>query len=150
MLIYSSIRHIAWIILGGLRKSNILLIYFLFYCVTRFAIISLAIKRNINSIQIQIHNGQIALLINMCSLAGLPPFLGFFFKWLIIFSIKTQPVLIITILLLLIFSRISTYVYITLCYSALLLHENTNLLKRAKNKLHLFFHLFLPISFIFI
>lgn len=95
LLAYSSIGHISWIIAARISSSSVALTYFLFYIIISLPLflsfisrtsITPKTKTNILSPSLPLLSAPLLLL----SLAGLPPFSGFFPKWLVLESIITQ------------------------------------------------------------
>lgn len=129
IIAYSSINHLRWIISRILNNENIWKIYFIFYSFLSFLII-IIFKNfkvfNLNQVfSFFLKNNFNKLLISLplLSLGGLPPFLGFFPKWI------TIEILIFSkfywiIFILINFSLITLYFYIRICYSAFLLNFN--------------------------
>lgn len=94
IIAYSSINHLCWIITAFLSKSNTWFLYLFFYS---FIIVPIFIYFNylnlfsINQIfNFNNYNSNFYLLLNFWSLGGLPPLLGFFPKWIIIFYINSD------------------------------------------------------------
>ena len=89
------------------------------------------------------------------SLGGLPPFLGFFPKWIIIQYLSTFNVPILCLIV--ICSLVILFFYLRICYSAFIIYNDFNIWKISLNKINkitlfrLFFMLFglFIISFIF-
>nr|YP_009684647.1 NADH dehydrogenase subunit 2 [Exorista japonica]YP_010432105.1 NADH dehydrogenase subunit 2 [Winthemia sumatrana]QDR25213.1 NADH dehydrogenase subunit 2 [Exorista japonica]USW04702.1 NADH dehydrogenase subunit 2 [Winthemia sumatrana] len=131
LMAYSSINHLSWM-LSAMYMSNILwMIYFLFYSFLTFMMIFL-----FNMFKIS-HMNQLFslffyskvmkffLFFNLLSLGGLPPFLGFFPKWMVIQSltINNQSFLLMIMILM---TLITLYFYIRLTYSAFMLNYYEN------------------------
>nr|APX39593.1 NADH dehydrogenase subunit 2 [Longitarsus parvulus] len=90
ILSYSSINHIAWMLASMLCTKNIWLMYFLMYTIISTNIILIFYYLNIffiSQLFISLNNNKMIKLLfifNFFSLGGLPPFLGFLPKWLVI------------------------------------------------------------------
>lgn len=129
LMAFSSINHLGWLLCNILNNENIWKIYFFFYSFLSFTLIFLFNRFkifNINQIFfIKLKNKIQKLIINipLLSLGGLPPFLGFFPKWLTIEIIIINN-FILLIFLILNFTLITLYFYIRISYSALLLNHN--------------------------
>lgn len=129
VIAYSSINHLRWIISRILNNENIWKIYFIFYSFLSFTIIFIFKNFkifNLNQIfSLYKKNNFLKLFISLplLSLGGLPPFLGFFPKWLII-EILIFSNLNWLIFILINFSLITLYFYIRICYSAFILNFN--------------------------
>lgn len=126
IIAYSSINHLRWILIAIYLNNVIWLNYFLFYW---FLLIPLIYYFNINKLfyfnQLYsiIYNTKlkIILFINFLSLGGLPPFLGFLPKWLVIQSLsENHQMFIITITVTL--TLITLFYYIRISYAGLILN----------------------------
>lgn len=92
LLAYSSVGHIGWIFIGIICSFNILLYYYLIYRFIIFSIIIFLFIYPINIINLtnfSIFPPFFILFISILffSLGGLPPFLGFYPKLIVIFTI---------------------------------------------------------------
>ena len=106
LLAYSSINHIAWIISALLIRERIWIIYFIVYSLISLSVVvifyyiqTFHFNHLINHISI---NSRIkaSIFISLLSLGGLPPFTGFFPKWIVIQQLcSSQNFLLLTILL---------------------------------------------------
>lgn len=119
----------GWILRSILNNEFILKIYFFFYFFLSFCIIFIFNKFklfNLNQIFLIKINKKIQKLIffvPLFSLGGLPPFLGFFPKWIILEILIFINFYLLSFLLIN-FSLITLYFYIRICYSSLLLNHN--------------------------
>lgn len=100
-------------------------IYFIFYCIINLTLIIILNNFNIYylnqlfSINIKNFLIKIIIYINLLSLGGLPPFIGFFPKFLIIKKIIILNIYYL-IILVIIFSLIIIFFYLRLIYSSFL------------------------------
>lgn len=129
LIAYSSINHLGWIIAGIINNENIWKIYFLFYCFLSISIVFLFHNLkifNINQV-FSLFNfknlEKIIVFIPLLSLGGLPPFLGFFPKWITIEIIISFNYFFILIFILN-FTLVTLYFYLRISYSAFLLNHN--------------------------
>lgn len=128
LIAYSSINHLGWIISSLLFNQTIWLIYFLFYSFLSFNLIyifNLWKIFHINKIFSLFTQSKIlkfTIIFNLLSLGGLPPFLGFIPKWIVInlLTINNQSIL---IFLLIIFTLITLYFYLRICYSGFIINN---------------------------
>lgn len=128
ILAFSSINHIRWILSALIFNNLRWIYYFLFYFIINFSIVSIFKLFNLFNInQIYLFNSKKHPLLKFCfffnflSLGGLPPFLGFLPKWIIIenlIGIKNIFILIILI----IFTIITLFFYIRLRFSRFLIY----------------------------
>nr|YP_010626012.1 NADH dehydrogenase subunit 2 [Inocellia elegans]WBK02771.1 NADH dehydrogenase subunit 2 [Inocellia elegans] len=90
IMAFSSINHIGWMISSLIMNNNLWKIYFLIYSLLTILMISIFMNFNlyfINQIYLMMNfnlMNKFLLFMNFLSLGGLPPFLGFFPKWMII------------------------------------------------------------------
>jgi NADH-ubiquinone oxidoreductase chain 2 len=128
LIAFSSINHLGWIISGIIRNENIWINYFLFYSFLNFSIVFILNNFKLYNINqtFKIFNFNkfitVSLFIIFLSLGGLPPFLGFFPKWLIIELLIKNNMFTILVFILFI-TLITLYFYLRLTYSALLLNH---------------------------
>lgn len=131
LIAFSSINHLRWIITAIQINESIWFIYFLIYSLLSFNIIfffNIFKTSHINqlfSIVFVSKNIKFFIFLNLLSLGGLPPFLGFFPKWIVIqyLSINNQ---ILLMLILTVTTLITLYFYLRLCYSAFILNYREN------------------------
>nr|YP_009169958.1 NADH dehydrogenase subunit 2 [Polypedilum vanderplanki]ALD88418.1 NADH dehydrogenase subunit 2 [Polypedilum vanderplanki] len=129
IMAYSSINHLGWMLAGILNNQNIWIIYFLFY-----SFLSISIILIFNNFKI-FNLNQIFSFLNFknliktmiffpfLSLGGLPPFIGFFPKWIIIeFLISINYFFML--FLMIYFTLITLYFYLRISYSSFLLNYN--------------------------
>lgn len=126
LISFSSINNLGWILAALIIRENLWIIYFLFYSFLSFFICYIFFYINIFYLN-QIINlnfnfiVKISLFINFFSLRGLPPFLGFFPKWIIINYIIINKIFFINFIFL-ISSLIILFFYIRIIYLSLLLN----------------------------
>jgi len=129
LLSFSSINHIGWIFSAIIFNENIWLLYFIIYSLLNFRIIFIFKNFQIfYLIQIySIFNNsyllKFNLLISILSLGGIPPFLGFLPKWLIIQSLILIKINFIN-LFLIITRLIILYYYLKIRFSAFIINYN--------------------------
>lgn len=126
LLAFSSINHIGWLLAAELYSNSLWLFYFFIYRVINLSIIFLFKIFNLFHInQIFLFNrNQLTLkfcfFINFFSLGGLPPFLGFLPKWIVIENIIKIKFYFLT-LFIVILALITLFFYARLTFSAFLL-----------------------------
>nr|YP_010498948.1 NADH dehydrogenase subunit 2 [Microtendipes umbrosus]UWR98444.1 NADH dehydrogenase subunit 2 [Microtendipes umbrosus] len=154
LMAYSSINHLGWMISGILNNENIWKIYFLFYCFLSISIVFLFNNFKIfNFNQIfSLFNfknlEKMIIFIPLLSLGGLPPFLGFFPKWMMIEMLISTNYLFLLIFMLN-FTLITLYFYLRISYSAFLLNHNEmnwNFFQYLNNKKKMIFSIILFFS----
>nr|YP_010490435.1 NADH dehydrogenase subunit 2 [Gibbosaverruca weijiai]UWM12921.1 NADH dehydrogenase subunit 2 [Gibbosaverruca weijiai] len=128
ILSYSSIAHLGWITSILCFNSNMWIIYFLIYSFTSFIMVFAFMTYNINYFsQIPLMKStkkKMIIFINMLSLGGLPPLLGFFPKLIAFYILKkSYPMLMILISS----SLITLYFYLRICFSTFTLYNQMKL-----------------------
>nr|ABN72882.1 NADH dehydrogenase subunit 2 [Drosophila dianensis] len=131
LMAFSSINHLGWMLMSLMISESIWLIYFLFYSFLSFI---LTFKFNIfklfhlNQLFSWFVNSKIlkfTLFINFLSLGGLPPFLGFLPKWLVIQQL-TFCNQYFTLTIMMMSTLITLFFYLRICYSAFMLNYYEN------------------------
>nr|YP_010702022.1 NADH dehydrogenase subunit 2 [Trixa longipennis]WCL18810.1 NADH dehydrogenase subunit 2 [Trixa longipennis] len=126
LMAYSSISHLSWMLMSMCNSSLLWITYFMFYSFLTFSAIFMFNMFKISFINqmLFMFNSKILsfiLFCNMLSLGGLPPFLGFFPKWLVI-----QQLVMYNQLFMLIFMSLMTlitlYFYLRLTYTMFMLN----------------------------
>nr|AVN68024.1 NADH dehydrogenase subunit 2 [Balta sp. Cairns, Australia] len=125
MLTYSSINHMGWLLAAMLTSNNLWMIYFTIYVMmisTMILIININKISFINQTFMMNYNPILKILffINLLSLGGLPPFLGFLSKWIIIQHMVNNNLMVIMTPMI-IFSLITLFYYLRMTYSAFLM-----------------------------
>nr|YP_009243280.1 NADH dehydrogenase subunit 2 [Gasterophilus intestinalis]AMR35660.1 NADH dehydrogenase subunit 2 [Gasterophilus intestinalis]AMR35673.1 NADH dehydrogenase subunit 2 [Gasterophilus intestinalis]QCG71515.1 NADH dehydrogenase subunit 2 [Gasterophilus intestinalis] len=131
LMAYSSINHLGWMLVA-IYSSNFLWVnYFLFYAFLSFTLILMFNEfkiSHINQLFSSFFNSKIMkfiVFLNLLSLGGLPPFLGFFPKWMIIQSLSANmQIFLLTFMVMM--TLITLYFYLRLCYTAFMLNYSEN------------------------
>nr|WNO18723.1 NADH dehydrogenase subunit 2 [Caprona alida alida] len=124
LMAFSSINNLGWLMFSILISESLWLLYFIMYS---FLISIMCFSFYIMNIyfinQLFIFNMHLMLkfflLINFLSLGGLPPFLGFFPKWIIINILIMKKFYIISFIFIMM-SLITLFFYIRIIYSCIL------------------------------
>nr|YP_010166634.1 NADH dehydrogenase subunit 2 [Iberoporus pluto]QRV62725.1 NADH dehydrogenase subunit 2 [Iberoporus pluto] len=138
ILAYSSINHIAWMLSSFMMNEMMWIIYFLIYSIINMSIISIFNKFNINSLKQMFsymnNNPMIKFftMMNLLSLGGLPPFLGFLPKWMIIQNLSYNFFLLNLFMILM--TLITLFFYIRILYSSMIIYHNELNFNMLKNK----------------
>ena len=153
VIAFSSINHIGWMIAAIRTNNNLWIIYFAFY-----SFISIVLIIFFNSIK-SFHINQIflypfqsnvlkfCLFINFLSLGGLPPFLGFTPKWLVIQTLsRNLQLFLLTIIVLC--TIITLFFYLRITFSAFMLNYPINTWKQLSLVKNPQTYLFIIISFL--
>nr|QNV12117.1 NADH dehydrogenase subunit 2 [Amaurobius fenestralis] len=119
LLSYSSIHHVGWMLMCMILDSNIWILYLFLYAVIILGVIMLLMKYEVYSMMnIMKLKYKWMLFIMMLSMAGMPPLLGFFLKWLAFYYIIKMNYMIIIFML--IMSVVMFYIYMRLMYDFML------------------------------
>nr|AEQ03917.1 NADH dehydrogenase subunit 2 [Stegana jianfenglingensis] len=127
LMAFSSINHLGWMLSALYFNMMIWLIYFLTYSFLSFILIfmfnnfKIFYFNQMFSIFIKSKILKFTLWINFLSLGGLPPFLGFLPKWLLIQQLSSENQYFITMILVMT-TLITLFFYIRICYSAFMLN----------------------------
>nr|AXZ71068.1 NADH dehydrogenase subunit 2 [Pipunculus sp. XL-2018] len=127
LMAYSSINHLGWMLLAMKSSESLWIMYFCFYSILSLNIImifylfGLSHMNQIFSQFFYSKNLKFFTFLSLLSLGGLPPFLGFIPKWMVIESL-TNIAQISLLVLLMIMTLISLFYYLRLCYSAFMLN----------------------------
>nr|AID22218.1 NADH dehydrogenase subunit 2 [Parastegana brevivena] len=153
LMAFSSINHLGWMLSVLNINQSIWMVYFLFYS---FLSAVLIIMFNIfkvfhfNQVFMIFYHSKILkfiLFMNFLSLGGLPPFLGFMPKWLVIQQlINNNQLFLLTIM---IFTALITLLfYLRICYSTFMLNYYENNWMYEKKMNYFMLNFFYLMSFI--
>nr|YP_010166582.1 NADH dehydrogenase subunit 2 [Hydrocolus stagnalis]QRV62673.1 NADH dehydrogenase subunit 2 [Hydrocolus stagnalis] len=128
ILAYSSINHIGWMLTSFIMNEITWIIYFMIYSFISISIIFIFNKFNIfmlNQLFMMMNNMYMIkyfMLMNLLSLGGLPPFLGFLPKWIIIQNLSlNNPMLILFMIMM---TLITLFFYLRISYSSIMINNN--------------------------
>nr|QRV62894.1 NADH dehydrogenase subunit 2 [Hydroporus sp. NHM-IR526] len=130
MLAFSSINHIGWMISSLIINEIMWIIYFMIYSIISISIILMLNKFNIfllNQLFLMMNNLyyiKYFMLMNLLSLGGLPPFLGFLPKWIIIQNLSLNNFLLTLFMIMM--TLITLFFYLRISYSSMMIN-NTEL-----------------------
>nr|QAU54269.2 NADH dehydrogenase subunit 2 [Desmopachria sp. ITV9392]QPA36184.1 NADH dehydrogenase subunit 2 [Desmopachria sp. RRMO-2020]QPA36197.1 NADH dehydrogenase subunit 2 [Desmopachria sp. RRMO-2020]QPA36210.1 NADH dehydrogenase subunit 2 [Desmopachria sp. RRMO-2020]QPA36223.1 NADH dehydrogenase subunit 2 [Desmopachria sp. RRMO-2020] len=127
ILAYSSINHISWMLSAMLINESMFFMYFLIYSILSMSIIMMFNMFKFFTLkQIYSMNNsyfiKFFLFLNLLSLAGLPPFLGFLPKWMIIQLMSTNNFFMIFFMIMM--SLITLFFYLRIMYSSIMIANN--------------------------
>nr|WAR51451.1 NADH dehydrogenase subunit 2 [Zemeros flegyas] len=124
LMAFSSINNLGWMIAALMISENLWMFYMCMYSFLISMMCFLFFILNIYFIN-QLYNFnmnfymKISIMINFFSLGGLPPFLGFFPKWIIINFLLNNNYFVITIIFIMM-SLVMLFFYIRIMYSSLM------------------------------
>nr|AML25844.1 NADH dehydrogenase subunit 2 [Staphylinidae sp. BMNH 1274170] len=126
IMAYSSINHMAWMISAMFVSETIWLYYLIIYIILTFNIIMIFKILNIyyfNQLIISINNNflfKFFFSLNFLSLGGLPPFIGFFPKWLTIQYLMMEKYMFISTFMV-ILTLMTLFYYLQLIFNILMI-----------------------------
>nr|YP_010895002.1 NADH dehydrogenase subunit 2 [Caliprobola speciosa]WJW73515.1 NADH dehydrogenase subunit 2 [Caliprobola speciosa] len=131
LMTFSSINHLGWMLMSMYSNESLWINYFLFYSFLLFNMIFLFNMfklYHINQLFMLFFFNKtfkFSLFLNLLSLGGLPPFLGFIPKWLTIqYLTLNNQLFMLTIMI--IMTLITLFFYLRLCYTAFMLNYFEN------------------------
>nr|YP_010166660.1 NADH dehydrogenase subunit 2 [Lioporeus pilatei]QRV62751.1 NADH dehydrogenase subunit 2 [Lioporeus pilatei] len=128
ILAYSSINHIGWMLSSFLINETLWLMYFLIYSFINLSIIltfnklNIFLLKNLFSSMNNNYMMKFFTFMNLLSLGGLPPFLGFLPKWLIIQNLSFK--FFFLNLFMIMMTLITLFFYIRISYSSIMISNN--------------------------
>nr|QLY90201.1 NADH dehydrogenase subunit 2 [Halesus radiatus] len=126
ILTYSSISHIGWMLMALMLKINTWVIYLFIYSLLNYILMTMFKIMNMFTLN-QIYSNKNSnflkyfIMLNLLSLSGLPPFLGFLPKWLVISLMMNSNLMLITFIMVMM-SLINMYFYIRITYTYFMLN----------------------------
>nr|UOU85019.1 NADH dehydrogenase subunit 2 [Ephemera danica] len=126
IMAYSSINHLGWMVASIMMGDMFWIMYFLFYSLLSATTVIMFNQFNLSHLY-QIYSSmchspatKLMIFLNLLSLGGLPPFLGFLPKWIIINSlVMMNHYFMVTLMVTM--TLITLFFYLRLTFSALLL-----------------------------
>jgi len=151
VLAYSSINHVGWLLAAIKYRVNMLILYFTVYCTLLIPIaiiirkLTLSYLNQISSLPL-ISRTQLSIFIIIFSLGGLPPFTGFFPKWIVIQEIILNLSNFIVFIIILI-SLLTLFYYLRIMYSVLTLRKLTySIYFKQSSYTRIFLNLVVPLG----
>nr|YP_009544251.1 NADH dehydrogenase subunit 2 [Simulium maculatum]AYO45659.1 NADH dehydrogenase subunit 2 [Simulium maculatum] len=126
LMAFSSINHLGWMLAAMIYSENLWLSYFIIYTYLSFTLIfifNLFKFFHLNQLFSFFNQSpmvKFSLFISLLSLGGLPPFLGFLPKWMVIQSMSSINSIFMLIIMVT-FTLITLFFYMRLTYSAFML-----------------------------
>nr|AQP26460.1 NADH dehydrogenase subunit 2 [Anoplotermes group sp. SB TB-2017] len=141
ILTYSSINHTGWMLIALTMSESLWLVYFMIYSTLALTVVSAIKLSGVSFInQTMMTNKEITLMkfmmfTSLLSLGGLPPFLGFMPKWIVIQAMITNNMIPLATIVV-VTSLITLYYYLKISYSSFLIlnAEPKWNMKHNKNK----------------
>nr|URX53486.1 NADH dehydrogenase subunit 2 [Longicaputermes sinaicus] len=125
ILTYSSINHTGWMLAAMMGGNNLWTLYFTVYSLLTAAVTLITKAYNISFINQTMTINKTAtikymLFMTMLSLGGLPPFIGFLPKWIVIQMLITNNLEFIMTTMV-VMSLATLYYYLRVCYSSFII-----------------------------
>nr|YP_009350143.1 NADH dehydrogenase subunit 2 [Alyscotermes kilimandjaricus]AQP26408.1 NADH dehydrogenase subunit 2 [Alyscotermes kilimandjaricus] len=126
ILTYSSINHTGWMLIALTASENLWMVYFMIYSTLALTVVSAIKLSGVSFInQTMMTNKETTLMkfmmfTSLLSLGGLPPFLGFLPKWIIIQAMimnNMAPLAVVVVVT----SLITLYYYLKISYSSFMI-----------------------------
>nr|AYQ18983.1 NADH dehydrogenase subunit 2 [Lampyridae sp. 2 ACP-2013] len=145
IMAFSSINHMSWMLSGMILEKTVWMLYFLIYSIITMNI-CLMMKNIFYLNQLfpllkSSPNTKMFFMLNFMSLSGIPPFLGFLPKWMIIQTLIENQMFMLTIIMIM-FTLIMIFVYMRITMTTLIMKTNqSNWSMKLSSKMN-----YLPIS----
>nr|YP_010046712.1 NADH dehydrogenase subunit 2 [Aedes alternans]QPJ78656.1 NADH dehydrogenase subunit 2 [Aedes alternans] len=131
LMAFSSINHLGWMLMAMLINDLLWFTYFILYSILSMSIIMIFNNfklfhfNQISNLSLMNPTIKFFMFLNLLSLGGLPPFLGFLPKWLVIQNmINLNQFFLLFIATCL--TLITLYYYLRMSYSIFMLNYNKN------------------------
>nr|YP_009505009.1 NADH dehydrogenase subunit 2 [Luciola curtithorax]AWW89602.1 NADH dehydrogenase subunit 2 [Luciola curtithorax] len=127
IMAFSSINHMSWMLMSMILEKTIWALYFIIYTIMTMNICFM--MKNIfylNQLFPMLNMStsmKMFFMLNFMSLSGIPPFLGFLPKWMVIQSMIKNNLFSMSIIMIM-FTLIMIYVYMRITMSTLILKVN--------------------------
>nr|QXT44102.1 NADH dehydrogenase subunit 2 [Alyscotermes sp. CAM159] len=126
ILTYSSINHTGWMLIALTASENLWMVYFMVYSTLALTVVSAIKLSGVSFInQTMMTNKETTLMkfmmfTSLLSLGGLPPFLGFLPKWIVIQAMIMNNMAPLAVLVV-VTSLITLYYYLKISYSSFMM-----------------------------
>nr|URX53280.1 NADH dehydrogenase subunit 2 [Glyptotermes sp. 11 AB-2022a] len=130
ILTYSSINHTGWMLMAMLGGNNLWLMYFSIYSLLTSSVVMITSSYNLSFVNQTMMTSKstkmkFMLFTTLLSLGGLPPFIGFLPKWMVI-QMMMMNNMSFTMTVMVLMSLTTLYFYLRMTYSSfLILSEET-------------------------
>nr|UYG49013.1 NADH dehydrogenase subunit 2 [Abscondita chinensis] len=127
LMAFSSINHMGWMMSMMMTEKTIWMLYFVIYSIITINITMM--MKNIFYLNQLFTNLNVSpsmkmfFTLNFLSLSGIPPFLGFMPKWMVIQTMIENNMFLMTLIMIM-FTLIMIYVYIRIIMTSLLMKTN--------------------------
>nr|YP_011010238.1 NADH dehydrogenase subunit 2 [Halobates nereis]WPW46827.1 NADH dehydrogenase subunit 2 [Halobates nereis]WPW47061.1 NADH dehydrogenase subunit 2 [Halobates nereis] len=130
IMAYSSVNHLGWITICMIYDNETWMKYLIIYSMMIYILTKSFMNKSINFINqmntnMKTKTEKISIIMMMLSLGGLPPFLGFLPKWLVIQSLMNNECK-ITIIILMMSSMITLFYYMRMITPIIMMNNYIN------------------------
>nr|YP_009110133.1 NADH dehydrogenase subunit 2 [Hydrobasileus croceus]AIW64828.1 NADH dehydrogenase subunit 2 [Hydrobasileus croceus] len=130
IMAYSSINHIGWMLSAMMISNNMWMLYFIIYSVMNLSVILMFMSTSVFYITQLFYIKtspmiKFSMMISMLSLAGLPPFLGFLPKWLVIQNLAMNQSFFM-LMFMLMMTLLTLYFYMRIMFSSFMFMNQEN------------------------
>nr|YP_010235808.1 NADH dehydrogenase subunit 2 [Youtuus strigatus]QTD82426.1 NADH dehydrogenase subunit 2 [Youtuus strigatus] len=133
ILAFSSIYNSPWMILSMLISKSMFLLFFTSYSMINIMLMNKLKKNNMiymNQMNKKNSIMKFSIMINLISMSGMPPMLGFFPKWMILTKINEMSIMMSIFMIL--SSMISTFIYLKMISPMFLLQMTKKKMNKSK------------------
>nr|AFY16845.1 NADH dehydrogenase subunit 2 [Longivalvus hyalospilus] len=124
IMAYSSINHLGWMLSSIFLNKSLLIFYFFMYFLLNLFTLMNFMKINVTHFNQVFHKNTIHFPVSLLSLSGLPPFLGFLPKWLIINNMMNLNMNMLCFIMIMT-ALITTFFYIRLIINSMIMINYT-------------------------
>nr|WIM51589.1 NADH dehydrogenase subunit 2 [Corythalia opima] len=115
LMAYSSIHHLGWIFMIMMSLNLSWVLYLFVYGLVLLSVVMLLISDEIVNLSlVYLSSMKLVFMMSMLSMAGMPPLLGFFLKWMALMNVVSMNILLLFMLVLV--SVVMLYVYMRIVY----------------------------------
>lgn len=119
LLAYSSVHHLGWIFIIGIKSNIDWIIYLIIYGLILLSVVVLLLNNEIVDLSIiYISENKVWFILRILRIAGIPPLLGFYLKWIALVNIIGFGILYLIILVMV--SVVILYVYMRVVYDVIM------------------------------
>nr|QOL00712.1 NADH dehydrogenase subunit 2 [Oxya adentata] len=131
LLAYSSISHLGWMISAMISSENIWEIYFIIYSLLSLILVFMFKQTKLFFLN-QIYTAsnmkteiKFMMFLSLLSIGGLPPFMGFLPKWMVMQSLMEMNMTSLMAIMVML-TMITLYYYLRISFSALIMSYSEN------------------------
>uniref|UniRef100_Q4FCW0 NADH-ubiquinone oxidoreductase chain 2 n=1 Tax=Oxya japonica TaxID=183487 RepID=Q4FCW0_9ORTH len=131
LLAYSSISHLGWMISAMISSENVWEIYFIIYSLMSLILVFMFKQTKLFFLN-QIYTAsnmkteiKFMMFLSLLSIGGLPPFIGFLPKWMVMQSLMEMNMTSLMLIMVML-TMITLYYYLRISFSALIISYSEN------------------------